>query len=331
MTPPVIEPHPADRRTAHPPAARRPGPLRRQPRPTSAEFLQTALAGRGRRRRCWRGSGGSTCWSGWRRPYRTDYANLGRLRIDLPDGRGQVELSANWPTSATGVGPNARQPRERPPADRHPLQHPGPRPGQRRRRDPAARRRTRSTLPEGYFVEYGDTCSGLARLVLLPGPSAPADRTRPTAHASSPTSAGCAVGDGSPSALMQLPTPDGTWRSWPAAAERPAAGRHARSLLLGGERDEAHCGPRRSNTRLSSCVRPPSGIVQTVAMSRARLLAEYVGGPVGGIGAHAAVSVSCCASSKLPGTFSERAACHGRRGGSRMWSPRRLIASSRHR
>ena len=24
--------------------------------------------------------------------YRTDYANLGRLRIDLPDNRGQIEL-----------------------------------------------------------------------------------------------------------------------------------------------------------------------------------------------------------------------------------------------
>ncbi|MDP1560273.1 MAG: efflux RND transporter permease subunit [Pirellulaceae bacterium] len=38
--------------------------------------------------------------------YRTDYANLGRLRIDLPDGRGQVELSS-LAEIEEGVGPNA--------------------------------------------------------------------------------------------------------------------------------------------------------------------------------------------------------------------------------
>ncbi len=38
--------------------------------------------------------------------YRTDYANLGRLRIDLPNGRGQVELS-DLATVEVGVGPNA--------------------------------------------------------------------------------------------------------------------------------------------------------------------------------------------------------------------------------
>lgn len=38
--------------------------------------------------------------------YRTDYANLGRLRIDLPDGRGQVELS-DLADVEVGTGPNA--------------------------------------------------------------------------------------------------------------------------------------------------------------------------------------------------------------------------------
>ncbi len=38
--------------------------------------------------------------------YRTDYANLERLRIDLPDGRGQVELS-DLADVEVGSGPNA--------------------------------------------------------------------------------------------------------------------------------------------------------------------------------------------------------------------------------
>src|SRR5205814_1870354 len=38
--------------------------------------------------------------------YRTDYANLGRLRIDLPNGKGQVEL-ASLADIGEGVGPNA--------------------------------------------------------------------------------------------------------------------------------------------------------------------------------------------------------------------------------
>lgn len=38
--------------------------------------------------------------------YRTDYANLERLRIDLPDGRGQVELS-DMADVEVGSGPNA--------------------------------------------------------------------------------------------------------------------------------------------------------------------------------------------------------------------------------
>ncbi|HMO15778.1 MAG TPA: efflux RND transporter permease subunit [Pirellulaceae bacterium] len=38
--------------------------------------------------------------------YRTDYANLGRLRVDLPDGRGQIELN-DIADVEVGVGPNA--------------------------------------------------------------------------------------------------------------------------------------------------------------------------------------------------------------------------------
>jgi CzcA family heavy metal efflux pump len=38
--------------------------------------------------------------------YRTDYANLGRLRIDLPEGRGQVELGS-LAEIEEGTGPNA--------------------------------------------------------------------------------------------------------------------------------------------------------------------------------------------------------------------------------
>ena len=38
--------------------------------------------------------------------YRTDYANLGRLRIDLPDGRGQIEL-IDIADVEVGAGPNA--------------------------------------------------------------------------------------------------------------------------------------------------------------------------------------------------------------------------------
>jgi CzcA family heavy metal efflux pump len=84
--------------------------------------------------------------------YRTDYANLGRLRIDLPNGKGQVEL-ASLADIDEGVGPNAIN-----------------RENARRRivircnteeRDLASavaeiqeRVKTKVELPEGYFVEY---------------------------------------------------------------------------------------------------------------------------------------------------------------------------------
>jgi HME family heavy-metal exporter len=84
--------------------------------------------------------------------YRTDYANLGRLRLDLPGNRGQVELSSLADIS-DGVGPNALN-----------------RENARRRivircntqdRDLAStvaeiqqRVQDRVEMPEGYFVEY---------------------------------------------------------------------------------------------------------------------------------------------------------------------------------
>jgi CzcA family heavy metal efflux pump len=85
--------------------------------------------------------------------YRTDYANLGRLRIDLPNDRGQVELSKLADINE-GVGPNSVN-----------------RENARRRivircntqgRDLASavaeiqsRVKGRVTFPEGYFIEYG--------------------------------------------------------------------------------------------------------------------------------------------------------------------------------
>jgi HME family heavy-metal exporter len=85
--------------------------------------------------------------------YRTDYANLGRLRIDLPNNRGQVELR-ELADVRTGTGPNAIN-----------------RENARRRmvircntegRDLAGavdaiqqRILKDIDLPEGYFIEYG--------------------------------------------------------------------------------------------------------------------------------------------------------------------------------
>ncbi|MCA9173806.1 MAG: efflux RND transporter permease subunit [Planctomycetales bacterium] len=85
--------------------------------------------------------------------YRTDYANLGRLRIDLPDGRGQIELR-ELADIGPGAGPNAVN-----------------RENARRRmvircntrgRDLASavteirsRVNAQLDLPEGYFIEYG--------------------------------------------------------------------------------------------------------------------------------------------------------------------------------
>jgi len=100
--------------------------------------------------------------------HRTDYANLGRLRIDLPDHRGQIELRELADIGA-GVGPNAIN-----------------RENARRRivircntqgRDLASavaeiRQRIDDEieLPEGYFVEYGgqfESQQRATRLILI--------------------------------------------------------------------------------------------------------------------------------------------------------------------
>jgi len=100
--------------------------------------------------------------------YRTDYANLGRLRIDLPSGRGQVELSELAEISA-GAGPNAinRENARRRIVIRANTQN----------RDLASavteiqqRVRDRVELPLGYFVEYGgqfENQQRATRLILL--------------------------------------------------------------------------------------------------------------------------------------------------------------------
>lgn len=85
--------------------------------------------------------------------YRTDYANLGRLRIDLPDQRGQVELR-ELADIGPGVGPNAvnRENARRRMVVRCNTQG----------RDLAGavaemmrRVDQQIELPEGYFIEYG--------------------------------------------------------------------------------------------------------------------------------------------------------------------------------
>jgi CzcA family heavy metal efflux pump len=97
--------------------------------------------------------------------YRTDYANLGRLRIDLPDHRGQVEL-ARLADIGEGMGPNAIN-----------------RENARRRivircntenRDLAsavaeieARVKQRVPMPPGYFVEYGGQFESQQRATML--------------------------------------------------------------------------------------------------------------------------------------------------------------------
>ena len=97
--------------------------------------------------------------------YRTDYANLGRLRIDLPDGRGQVEL-ARLADIYEGVGPNAvnRENARRRIVIRCNTQN----------RDLASavaeiqdRVKSRIELPEGYFVEYGGQFESQQRATTL--------------------------------------------------------------------------------------------------------------------------------------------------------------------
>jgi HME family heavy-metal exporter len=166
LTPPVIEPiRPAEE--LH--IALRSSDLARYglTRAYVAKILQTAL----------QGEVTSQVLEGQRRfdllvrleeGYRTDYANLGRLRIDLPDERGQVELS-KIADIGPGAGPNAVN-REN---------------GQRRivircntqDRDLASavaevqeRIAREVTLPEGYFIEYGgqfESQQSATRLIVI--------------------------------------------------------------------------------------------------------------------------------------------------------------------
>ena len=97
--------------------------------------------------------------------YRTDYANLGQLRIDLPDNRGQVQLK-ELADIGEGLGPNAVN-----------------RENARRRivircntedRDLAGavadiqqKVQSQVVLPEGYFIEYGGQFESQQRATAL--------------------------------------------------------------------------------------------------------------------------------------------------------------------
>ncbi len=97
--------------------------------------------------------------------YRTDYANLGRLRIDLPNNRGQIELR-ELADIGEGAGPNAvnRENARRRIVIRCNTQD----------RDLASavaeiqqRVNSQITLPEGYFIEYGGQFESQQRATTL--------------------------------------------------------------------------------------------------------------------------------------------------------------------
>lgn len=97
--------------------------------------------------------------------YRTDYANLGRLRIDLPDNRGQIELR-EVADIGEGAGPNSinRENARRRIVIRCNTQD----------RDLASavaeiqqRVSSQVTLPEGYFIEYGGQFESQQRATTL--------------------------------------------------------------------------------------------------------------------------------------------------------------------
>ncbi|HEX5102936.1 MAG TPA: efflux RND transporter permease subunit, partial [Pirellulaceae bacterium] len=98
--------------------------------------------------------------------YRTNYANLERLRIDLPDRRGQVELGKLADIEPDGVGPNAinRENARRRIVIRCNTQD----------RDLASavaeiqqRVKDRVEMPQGYFVEYGGQFESQQRATTL--------------------------------------------------------------------------------------------------------------------------------------------------------------------
>ncbi|MFT5527623.1 MAG: Cu/Ag efflux pump CusA, partial [Pirellulaceae bacterium] len=100
--------------------------------------------------------------------YRTDYANLGKLRIDLPNNRGQIELR-ELADIGEGTGPNAvnRENARRRIVIRCNTQD----------RDLASavaeieqRVQSQVVLPEGYFIEYGgqfESQQRATRLILI--------------------------------------------------------------------------------------------------------------------------------------------------------------------
>lgn len=97
--------------------------------------------------------------------YRTDYANLGRLRIDLPNNRGQIELR-ELADIGEGAGPNAinRENARRRIVIRCNTQD----------RDLASavaeiqqRVSSQVALPEGYFIEYGGQFESQQRATTL--------------------------------------------------------------------------------------------------------------------------------------------------------------------
>jgi CzcA family heavy metal efflux pump len=97
--------------------------------------------------------------------YRTDYANLGRLRIDLPGDRGQIELR-ELADITEGTGPNSinRENARRRIVVRCNTQN----------RDLASavaemqqRVDRQITLPEGYFIEYGGQFESQQRATTL--------------------------------------------------------------------------------------------------------------------------------------------------------------------
>ncbi len=97
--------------------------------------------------------------------YRTDYANLGRLRIDLPGDRGQIELR-ELADIGEGTGPNSvnRENARRRIVVRCNTQD----------RDLASavaeiqqRVKRQVTLPEGYFIEYGGQFESQQRATTL--------------------------------------------------------------------------------------------------------------------------------------------------------------------